>query len=87
MENSKRSKHLDTTTGLKFGFELGGFIGQDLGSARLGAMHLVLAVGIQHEYPRWLQWASLPPLHGTRGAALVAQPQAAVRVICLANVW
>ena len=42
--------------------------------------------GNTNEYPR-LQWASLPPLHGTRGAALVAQPQAAVRVICLALVW
>ena len=38
----------------------------------LGAMQVVLAVGIQHEYPRWISWVSLPPLHGTRGAALVA---------------
>ena len=42
------------------------------GKMALGAMFVVLVVGIQHEYPRWLQWASLPPLHGTRGAALVA---------------
>ena len=43
----------------KFAVELGGFIVQDHGFARLGAMHLVSAVGIQHVHPRWREWSSL----------------------------
>ena len=50
----------------------------------LGQLRVVLAVGIQHAYPRCVQGGSLQPWHGTRGAAMVATPQASVRAICLA---
>ena len=41
-------------------------------------MHLVLSVVTQHAHPRWDRSAALRASHGLRGAALVAQPQAAV---------